>query len=170
MQPVSHSKSDMVGDFLKGAVKGAIYFGLMVGATFAVFSLFGLGMPITLEPLQLLALTVTTGVLNGTLRAYHGATVSKHMSHGNMREAQITQSSPTLVPMLGLAGAEHSLHVDHALEVEHTPSRKWTDSVGQRGDAVQQILQNGSMSDGQRAAAILREREARATAGPQATI
>jgi hypothetical protein len=163
MEHVSQRKKDLVGDFLQGAVKGAIYFGLMVGVTAAVFSLFGLGMPFALEPMHLLALTITTGVLNGGIRAYHGSRIEHHIANGNMREAQVMQATPTLIPLIGLGGIDHATAADHALEIEHTPSkRNWAASTERRGDRIQEILQNGAMNDKDRASAILREREERA--------
>jgi hypothetical protein len=170
----STNRSDLLGDFMKGAVKGIVTGALLMGAMWAVFTGLALipgvtiALPFVFEAGHLATLggiLLTSGLVNGALRAYTGATSQHHVNNGNMREAHLTQASPTLIPLLGL---EHGVSADHALEVEHHDrgsQRQWAQSVNRgNADRVQEILQNGSMSDKDRASAILREREERATA------
>lgn len=168
------NQSDMLGDFAKGALKGIVTGAMLMGAMWAVFTGLALipgvtiALPFVFEAGHLATLggiLLTSGLVNGVLRAYHGAALENHERNGNMREAHLTHASPTLIPLLGM---EHGVSADHALEVDHHDrgsQRQWAQSVSSRGgDRVQQILQNGSLSDKDRASAILAEREARAAA------
>jgi hypothetical protein len=180
MSSVRQQQSDIFGDFMKGALKGMLITGALMGVMTLVFMGIGAALPllnitgIAAPHLSLfgashlassIGIILTSGIVNGGLRAYQGTRVDHHMRQGNTREAHVTRSSPTLVP---IPGFEHGTTLD-AVEMEHShqPTRNWRASVGGRGgDRVQEILRNGSMSDHDRAAAILAEREARA-ANPQ---
>lgn len=160
-------KQDPILDFFKGATKGIILTGLMLGLTLAVGFIPGAALlPETFGLMQGVGIMLVSGILNGAMSVYHGAKIQKQLNEHTMRsDVQIVESSPTIVPLLGVG---HGVSVEHALEIEDTQAAhtNWASRTQKSGDRVQEILRNGSMSDKDRASAILAEREQRGTIAP----
>jgi hypothetical protein len=172
MNSVNKHSSNILGSFIGGAVKGIITGALLMGTMYLVFAglpLIGLAveMPAMFGASHLTGLVgilLTSGIVNGALKVHHDMHVQNEISHGRAHSAADVRTSPTMIPIPGL---EHGVvSAEHALDVEHAPKRNWREATGHRTDRVQEILHNGSLSDKDRAAAILAEREQR-SAAPQ---
>lgn len=110
-------------------------------------------------PMMILATSIFGGVM-GVKRAMFDAPSSAR-----------NQSTVIPVPVSGLSGpavAVPSVAADQSLESAQ-PSRNWAASTGREADTqsrIQQIISQGSMSDKDRASAILAAREAAAASEP----
>ena len=141
-----------VGKFF-GGFKSGIFSGALMMGVLSLVSLTGLvgALPITM----MVGTALTTGLFSGTMSVIRGG--------GHQAAAPAAQPAPRTAraPAQGIAQERAP---EQALNESVAPSTKWADKVGQRQDRVQQILDR-DMSDQNRAAAILAEREQAANSG-----
>lgn len=148
-----------------GLFTGAISGALMAG----VFS--GIALAFGMAPagwVGAAVLSLSAGVFTGIMGAYRDYQHRKQSAHGEMREGHIAAASPGMVPVLVPSVAAERASVP--AQEQDTPGRNWSASVGRESgqDRIQSILNNRSLDDKGRAAAILQEREARTAANAAA--
>ncbi|MBN8544449.1 MAG: hypothetical protein J0M34_09330 [Alphaproteobacteria bacterium] len=164
MGNVSQQKPDDTGNFIKGAIKGMVTSALFMGLFYGMLGVAGIiigeaiinfAAPTTL--LTIGGAFIASTLFNGIISVLNGREQSKNTdqaSQGRGREQETI--TPVMLPTMAPTVA-----ADRAQETESAPEREWAQNVGTRSNNIEQILQNGSMSDKDRAAAILAEREAR---------
>lgn len=141
--------------FIKGAGSGALMMSIFSGVLFVGSLLPIPGNPLHFAPLMALGTTLvgtlTTGLFSGitaSQRAVESVNIASSASHPASR-APITRAP------------EHSV-APHIEQAAHN-SKAWTERVASSRAStpskVDQILADRSLNDGDRAAAILRERE-----------
>ncbi|MFZ4125060.1 MAG: hypothetical protein ACOYJ2_03185 [Rickettsiales bacterium] len=166
MGNVSQQQPDDVGNFIKGAIKGMVTSALFMGLFYGMLALAPIiGAPaiINFNAAQTLftiaGAFVASTLFNGIVSVMHGRETAKKTAENNDRSRSIDEQSQTITPVI-LPTMAPTVAADRAQEAEAMPEREWAQSVGRSGNNIEQILQNGSMSDKDRAAAILAEREA----------
>jgi hypothetical protein len=161
---VMENRSSIVGSFFKGALSSAFSGALMAGIVSLVtpmlgssaFTLAAVGTTLAATaPMMILATGLFGGVM-GIKRAMFDAP-----------SASRSETNVIPVPVAGMSGPAlaPSISADMAPQTDQ-PTRNWVASTGREGDAqsrIQQIISQGSMSDKDRASAILAAREAAAS-------
>lgn len=140
-------------NFVKGAGSGALMMGIFSGLGGISAALIGFGTPFGWGMVGMMALgSLATGLFTGitaTQRAAEASRSASTVSHEASRREPIARAP------------EHAVapHIQHAAH----NSRVWQEKVGaghqNTQSRVSQILADRSLSDGDRAAAILRDRE-----------
>lgn len=143
--------------FVKGSGAGALMMGIFSGLSGVSALVFGFGTPFGWGMLGMMGLgAVATGLFSGitaTQRAAESAHSASNVSHPARRETvRAPEQAVAVAPVM-----------DQAIHNQ----RAWTQRVSAERtsgqDRVSQIIADRSLSDGDRAAAILRERESSAT-------
>lgn len=142
--------------FVRGAGSGALMMGIFSGLSGVSAMLFGFGTPFGWGMLGMMAIgSLATGVFSGVTasqRAIESVNSASNVSHHAARR------EPIRAPEQAVA---HSVN-----QAAHNQSA-WVDRVSANRasghDRVSQIIADRSLSDGDRAAAILREREQSST-------
>ncbi len=168
------TKPSALGSFSKGflnsagsgALMSGIFYSLIIAAEMLFPAMFAGHM---LVPLAATLMGTVAGVMLpaafmvGAIGLFGGIMTMKRDSEENknlganttvvrQRSAGVT---PVMVPMMGAAVA-----ADRAEDVSNAPTTNWAErSGGAQRNRVQDILANGSMSDKDRASAILAERQ-----------
>ena len=153
-----------IGGLTSGAFNGVLMMGLFKLVTLAPM-IWG-GAALLSAGLPMMAATIAATSIFSGIMAVKRALTAEHshtISHGQ-------GVTPVVVPSIsqGMAQQVTIAPADVAEGVQQeAPSTKWADSVGRRGDRVQEIL-NKPMTDQDRASAILAARET--AAGQSASI
>lgn len=155
--PKIAERPSKLGTFLRGFGSGASNSAIMLGIFAGVGFIFGL--PAMVLPV-LGATVLTTGIFSGIM---------------GLKKAS-SEDEPVKVTHLKATPAKtHEVHQAQAPAVEQSVSASndirsdWAERVGNRSNSqsrIQEIVANGSMSDKDRARAILAEREQSATSSP----
>lgn len=147
-EPTTSKKSGLgafFGGFGSGAFNGLMMLGIYQVVGFAILGSFPLG------AVGILMTAITTGIFGGIMSVKRALSSDKHES--------ATERTPAAVPVISQSvGMAPSMDLAQSQEAE-TSRGSWADRVGRREDNVQKILANGSLSDKDRASAILAERE-----------
>lgn len=156
---LTHTRPSAIGTFFRGFLTSAVTGALMVTifAGLATLSVFGAA-PFAWPHVALG--TLATGLFGGLIAAKRAMFDGPEAGHHG--------PSYIPVPVQGMSGPALAPAVspDIAPEeaaAERQPTRQWAPSVARYGDAanrIQQILNNRSLDDKNRAAALLAEREA----------
>ena len=164
----SANSPSMLGTFFKGAGSGALNGGMMMGIFWAVGSLatiaFGPTIPVVGATAMLLT-TACTGIFGGVMA------VKRSMeTKSDVREITgVTRPSAAeeMTPAVAMSQTVSAPAMAEEAEMAAAPTRSWTDrtSASRSTDSIRQILDNGAMSDKDRASAILAAREATANQG-----
>lgn len=156
------NRSSIFGSFFKGAMSSAFSGALMAGIVSMVTPLISatagvtfLGTFAATAPMMILATGIFGGVM-GIKRAMFDAP-------GNAKST----STVIPVPVAGMSGpaVAPTINADLAQETDE-PRRNWVASTSRESDTqnrIQHIIAQGSLSDKDRASAILAAREAAAT-------
>ena len=152
-------RSSKLGSFLSGfgsgAFNGALMLGIFSGVVFTLgkLGIAGLSM-MTAGPIA--ATILATGLFSGVMA------VKRALSEGNGHSAGKDHGQTTVLVPAVTQSIAPSVSMDKAESVDTAPTQSWAERVGQSNGTqsrVDQILANGSMSDKDRAAAILQSRE-----------
>lgn len=163
MENVSKQQPDDVGNFIKGAVKGMLTSTLFMGLFYGILGIAG---AISFTGPTLLTIGgafIASTLFNGIVSVMNGREQDKNQDR-NMQSLHRTQEESILPSMTPSVTTERTQETEAEAKLNH----KWAQSTGNRSNNIEQILQNGSMSDKDRATAILAERQARE--GQQQTI
>jgi hypothetical protein len=155
------------GGLFTGTISGALMAGVyaLVAASFYLTGLTGLPF---MSPIAAAGVVAMTAIFTGIMGVYRDYQHRKQSAHGEMREGHIAAASPGMVPVLVPSVAAERASVP--AQKRDAPGRHWSGSVGRESgqDRIQEILNNRSLDDKGRAAAILQEREARTAANAPA--
>jgi hypothetical protein len=151
----AHERPSALSAFFSGAGTGMFNGALMLG----IYVLVTLAVPqfhvLHLAWEAACATILSTGIFGGVMG------VKRHFSGHSHESAAHEPRSATLIPVQGHAIAPQ-LDLAQSTEMETDRRSDWAERTGRGSDSqsrVQQILANGSMSDRDRAAALLAERE-----------
>jgi len=134
-----------------GALMMGIYQLVLFGAKAMEISFFG-GLPVVELP-TIIVTVMATGLFSGVMAVKR--LLTEHESHPAERVADRV----AIVPVIGQSMTPQ-LAVAQASEVEQDAApTQWASKVGPRQNNIDAILKNGSMTDQDRAAAILAERQ-----------
>lgn len=152
MENQLQSKPSLLGSFTKGFLNGAGTGGLMMGI-FQLVALTGLLHGIAIP--YMIGMVVCTGLFSGVMAVKRDLDENKEIALAARSGVTPRGRSPEAVVPVPVVGA--------AVAADRAPEQaQWAERVGGAAsrDRVSQILANGSLSDKDRAAAILAERNA----------
>jgi hypothetical protein len=163
------NSSSLLGTFFKGAGSGAFSGGIMAGimgglSYVASIAIPSLGLAFAAAPL---ALVVTGSALFGGVMAVKRSMETK----SDVREFAAPNrpsAAEEITPAVAMSQTIPSPAMAEEAEMAAAPTRSWAErtSASRPTDSIRQILDNGAMSDKDRASAILAAREASANQSP----
>lgn len=170
--PIPYERPSLIASFMRGALSSGFSGALMSGIVALVTTMLGAA-PFSLAVLGA-AFTGAAPIMILTTALFGGVMAIRHALSGPSPAASGPGLVPIPVPVQGIDApavptptlSPSVITADFA-EAPGQSGKNWAASVSQNGDAqsrIQQIIDNGALSDKDRAGAILAAREANAGA------